>query len=73
MKKEYIPLVNEFGETRGYRFKQLREMEGMSLRWLSKRTKIPKKKLERMEKDEIPFTQEALIVLSRIFSSTLWI
>jgi predicted transcriptional regulator len=69
----YIPIVNEFGETRGYRFKQVREIEGLSIRWISKQTGIPREKLEQMERDEIPFPPDALFKLSKLFNSTAWV
>lgn len=73
MSKEYIPVVDEFGETRGYRFKQMREMEEMSLRWISRQTRIPRKTLELAEQDRTPFTADMLSKLIRIFKNTDWV
>lgn len=52
---------------------EVREIEGLSIRWISKQTGIPREKLEQMERDEIPFPPDALFKLSKLFNSTAWV
>lgn len=73
MTSKYEPHKNEFGETRGYRLKEMRTQENASIRWVSKRTGIPRAKLEQLENDEAPFDSKTLIKLNNLFGTKEWV
>lgn len=56
-----------------YRFRITRESLGVSLRWLSKRTGIPRKKLQQMESGITPFSPAAKAQLATVMQEFLWL
>jgi predicted transcriptional regulator len=73
MGEDELEVKTTLREPISYRFRVVREANNHSIRWLSKMTGIPRKKIQQMESGTIPFTDEAKSKLAQAMNDGHWL